>query len=245
MVKRYDWVNDSTFYCCSTSTNHWFHSIWGCFRLICPFITLITGSNIKHANLVRNKTEFWTTGVFWQHSGGPPWQFQHRKLLQIFWDLDNHSLTCQCFWKFWDVSRNDFWRTEHVSDKVLRAPFWLPSQELWLDPSMNHCHLGISSIYWTTFCTWWIPCNETKQVGGFNSLWKIFSSNWMISPNVGVKISNTWNDHLENHRKIHCCQASWRSRDGDGDVSSGLGSWKGPKDRGPWSSCTTLAVQHA
>ena len=35
-------------------------------------------------------------------------------------------------------------------------------------------------------------------VGGFNQpIWKICSSNWMISPGFGVKIKHVWNHHLD------------------------------------------------
>ena len=41
------------------------------------------------------------------------------------------------------------------------------------------------------FSTWWLQ-----------PYWKICSSNWIISPWIGVKINSIWNHHLENQSSI-------------------------------------------
>ena len=38
---------------------------------------------------------------------------------------------------------------------------------------------------------------ETKSSWCFQPIWKICSSNWIISPGIVVKIQNIWNHHLE------------------------------------------------
>ena len=43
---------------------------------------------------------------------------------------------------------------------------------------------------------------QPKLVGGFNPFEK-YSSNWIISPRIGVNIKNVWNHHLENNIKIN------------------------------------------
>ena len=62
----------------------------------------------------------------------------------------------------------------------------------------HHCELntsaeaGICRVLW--YCSCCIDLNHS--VGWFQPIWKIWSSNRIISPGIGVKIKNIWNHHL-------------------------------------------------
>ena len=65
-----------------------------------------------------------------------------------------------------------------VSQKTVSGP---PKRSLYIDGVMGpyiNCLIII-------FTGWW-----------FQPIWKICSSNWIISPRIGVKIKNIWNHHL-------------------------------------------------